>query len=283
MTAPLSLSIVIPWANRDELGRTLRANAALARAHGFELVVVDCGGDPGRCEAALAAAGVPVTLVEVPTDGFNKALALNLGAHAAAGEALMFLDADVILDEGWISDALAALAEGAFVTVARVRESQPAADPVGGQGLRAIAHVVELETEAGAIVRVETNRQEFGDQSRGGPGLIILRRADFLAVDGMNSDLLGWGWEDVDLVARLQLTETARRVCLGSALHLSHGDELRAIDAGDRHRSERNNFGVCLANYRLGHLRGTFNDDMQSCLEFIEVRQWTPATTSERG
>jgi glycosyltransferase involved in cell wall biosynthesis len=288
MTAPApasaSLSIVIPWANRDELGRTLRANGALARAHGFELVVVDCGGDAGRCEAALVAAEVPVTLVEVPCDGFNKALALNLGAHAAAGEALMFLDADVILDDGWLSDALAAVADGAFVTVARVRESQPEADPVGGQGLRALAHLVEFETESGAIVRVETNRREFGDHSRGGPGLIVLRRADFLAVDGMNSDLLGWGWEDVDLVARLQLSGVARRVSLGSALHLSHGDELRAVDAGDRHRSERSNFGVCLANYRLGHLRGTFTDDMQSCLEFIDVRRWTPdqARGSER-
>ena len=141
----------------------------------------------------------------------------------------------------------------------------------------ALAHVVELETAAGERVRIETNRREFRHGSRGGPGLIALRRQDFLAVDGMNSDLRGWGFEDVDLVARLQLCELGPRVAVGGALHLSHDDSLRSTAGAARARSEQHNFAVCLANYRLGHLRGTFTDDVQTCAETIEIRSWTPA------
>ncbi|PRQ02092.1 Glycosyl transferase family 2 [Enhygromyxa salina] len=278
------ISIVIPWANRDELATCLAANAELlAGLEGQlggrpELVVVDCGGDPGRCEAALVRAGVAVTLVEIPTDRFDKGLALNLGAHAAAGENLVFLDADVILDADFLPAAVEVLAGGGFATVARVRESKARPDPLAdARGLRALSHVVELESAAGAVVRIETNRREFADQSRGGPGLIALRRQDFVAVDGMNSDLQGWGWEDVDLVARLQLRELGPRVAVGGALHLSHDDALRSTAGASRAHSEQHNFSVCVANYRLGHLRGTFADDVQTCADAIEIRSWSPS------
>lgn len=285
-----TISIVIPWANRDELAITLAANAAMlsetqARIGGApELVVVDCGGEPGRCEAALALAGVELTLVEIPSEAFDKGLALNLGAHVARGETLVLLDADVILDADFLPAAVEVLAAGGFATVARVRESQPRRDPLGeARGLAAMTHLIELETAAGRRVRIETNRREFASGSRGGPGLIALRREQFIAVDGMNSDLRGWGWEDIDLVARLQLCELGPRVAVGGALHLSHDDTLRTTAGAARARSEQHNFGVCLANYRLGHLRGTFTDDVQSCGEIIEVHGWTPSGGERRA
>jgi GT2 family glycosyltransferase len=277
------LSVVIPWANRDELAHTLRSHARLIDRHAAELVVVDCGGDPGRCELALTSAAVPVTLVEVPTDVFNKSLALNLGVHAALGEALLLLDTDVILDEDCVGPALAAVqGRDAFVTIERVRESSPSTDPIDARGLHALGHIVELVTGDGRKVWVETNRRHFDDGSRSGPGLVFLRREHFVAVDGMNSDLRGWGWEDVDLVARLQLTGTAERIALGAATHLSHGDDLRSTSGTDRHVSERQNFAVCVANYRLGHLRGTFADDVETCAELITIRRWTPTSTQAR-
>ena len=276
------LSVLIAWANRDELARTLAANAAWVVAHGAELIVVDCGGDEGRCARVLAGlelhAGLGpalarcLTLVTVPTRTFNKALALNLGAAVARAPALMVLDADVSLDAACVPELLAALDAGHFVTIERVRESQPVNDPIGPGALASMAHVVEFVTASAQVIRVETNRRQFADGSRGGPGLISLRREHFEAVDGMNSDLVGWGWEDVDLVARLQLSETAGRCALGSALHASHGDELRAVGPGGRARSEQSNFAVCIANYRLGYFRGTFRDDMQTCAELIERR-----------
>lgn len=267
-----SLSVIIPWCDRVELEHTLTVNAPLFARHEVEVVVVRCAGDERWLAAALARVPHPITWVDVPADGFNKALALNLGVHAARGEHLFFLDADVVLHEDFVADALGQLAGGRFVTVDRVLESSPPPRPPHEpSALEALAHAVGLVTADGRTVWVETNRVRFEDGSRSGPGLIVLSRSTFLAVDGMNSDLLGWGWEDLDLVARIQLAGVAERRALGRVTHLTHGDHQRAGAA--RGESERDNFAVCLANYRLGYHRGTYEDDVTSCADAIEIHR----------
>jgi glycosyltransferase involved in cell wall biosynthesis len=269
---PACLSVIIPWCDRAELEQTLVANAPLLGRHEAEVVVVCCAGDRACLAKILARAPGPVTWVDVPADGFNKALALNLGVHAARGEHLFFLDADVVLHDGLLPPARAELARGCFVTVDRVIESA-APPPRDDQprALEALANAVGLVTADGRTVWVETNRVRFADGSRSGPGLVMLRRADFEAVDGMNSDLVGWGWEDLDLVARLQLAGVAERRALGSVTHLSHDDRTRA--GGGKGTTERDNFAVCLANYRLGYHRGTYQDDVSSCADAIEIHR----------
>jgi len=266
------LSVIIPWCDRAEIEETLASNAALLARHDVEVVVVQCAGDEAWLAEALTRVPGPVTWVDVPADGFNKALALNLGVHAATGDSVFFLDCDVLLREDFLSEALDALDQGCFVTIDRVYES--AAGPSESSepsALAGLANAVGLVIEDGRTVWVETNRVHFHDGSRSGPGLILLRREHFIAVDGMNSDLVGWGWEDLDLVARLQLSGVAPRRALGSVVHLTHGDAKRAGDSTGE--TERDNFSVCLANYRLGYHRGTYDDDVQTCADAIEIHR----------
>lgn len=272
MSAAPRLSVIIPWCDRAELLRTLTDNAAIFERHEVEVVVVNCAGDEQWLGDALGRLTVPVTRVDVPADGFNKALALNLGVYAARGEHLFFLDCDVILDADFLDEALGRLAGGEFVTIERVVESKPPeSSPSPAEGVQGIANAIGLVTPQGDTVWIETNRVRFDDGSRSGPGLIVLRRDHFEAVDGMNSDLLGWGWEDLDLVARLQLSGLARRRALGQVVHLSHGNAKRA--GGDTAETEHDNFSVCLANYRLGYHRGTYADDVETCADAIEIHR----------
>ena len=254
------LSVIVPWCDRAELEETLTANAPIFERHDVEVVVVNCAGDEAQLSAILKRVPRAVTRVDVPADGFNKSLALNLGVDAARGDALFFLDCDVVFRDDFLADALAELDAGNFVTVARVFESAArSANLPDADGLDALANAVGLQTAGGKTVWIETNRVRFTDGSRSGPGLILLRREHFVAVDGMNSDLVGWGWEDLDLVARLQLQGVATRRELGSVVHLSHGGR------GATSETEVDNFSVCLANYRLGYWNGTYADDVATC------------------
>lgn len=273
MSGAPELTVVIPWRNRPELAASLAHNLPRLAPFRAEVVVASCAGDPDRLREALAGHASPaLRVLEIPSPAFSKGLALNLGADAARGRHLFFLDTDVLLDEGFLALALPRLDGRSFVTVERVYESKPAAR-TEAPGLREIAWSVELVGRGGRKARVETNRMRFHDGSRGGPGLILLEREHFLGVDGMNSDLEGWGWEDLDLVARLQLALGLKRRPVGRAVHLSHGDEVRDFAGRSRAASEQENLAVCLANYRLGHFAGTCADDAATWRERVTERE----------
>jgi len=267
------LSVVIPWADRPEIAITLRRNAPLFTAVGAEVVVVNCGGDPDRLTEALAGVPLPgLRRVEVPATGFNKGLALNLGISAARSGRLFLLDADVLLQEGLLPRGIGLLDRPCFVTVDRVLESQPLRQ-IERPGLREVAQIIELVGPRNRKVRLETNRVRFRDASRSGPGLILLAREHFVAVDGMNSDLEGWGWEDLDLLARLQLALRLPRRRWGSVVHLSHGDEVRRFEGPEPAANEQRNQAMCLVNYGLGHYQGTWADDVATWSDRIAVSE----------
>jgi hypothetical protein len=257
------LSIIIPWCNRPELGQTLQHHRDLFIDHGAEVVIVNCGGTLCHPLARqLAALALPELMwVEAGSAGFNKSLALNLGVSVARGKSLFFLDCDVLLQEDFLGEALALRNSTCFVTVDRVFESDP---PAGAASscLAEMVYSIELVTTDNRRVKVETNRTRFADGSRSGPGLILLAREHFLHVDGMNSQLEGWGWEDNDLVARLQLMLGLAERRAGSATHLSHGDQLRSVNGRSPMETANANIARSLARYAQGNFQGTYRADV---------------------
>lgn len=113
MTTP-SVSIVIPTRDRpDRLAETVAAVAALEWEGAVELIVVDDGGiEP----LASTLGGVDAEVLRAGGDG--PAAARNLGAAAASGELLAFLDDDCAPEPGWLR-ALAAAAGGAVAAGGR--------------------------------------------------------------------------------------------------------------------------------------------------------------------
>lgn len=258
------LSIIIPWCDRPELGRTLRHNRSEFSASDGEVLVVNCGGDKTALGPLLANLAIPqLRIVSISDCRFNKSLALNLGAHFACGGNLFFLDADILLPPGALATIRAALCASSFVTIERVVESKPK-HQIQGSYIQEFAHRLEFTRKTGPSVILEVNRVRFADGSRGAPGLVLLARDDFRRVNGMNSRLEGWGWEDLDLVARLQLGLGLRRVIAGSVTHLTHGDasRARAVGGKGRGKSDHMNFSRCLRNYASGNLLGTYKEDV---------------------
>lgn len=261
------LSIVIPWCDRPEIGTTLRENRPVFASAGVEVLVVNCGGDTARLRQALDGLLFEgLRCVEVAPPRFNKSLALNLGVFAAAAPRLFFLDADVVLKEDFLAQARGILDNECFVTVDRVYESARAGMKREGR-LTELVHSITLAGPGDLRAQVETNRVRFDDGSRSAPGLVMLSREDFLRVGGMNSDLEGWGWEDLDLLVRLQFVLRLEHRRAGAAVHLTHGDEARSFSAESRVANEQLNFAMCLENYRLGHFYGTYGDDVATWKE----------------
>lgn len=258
----MGLSVLIPWADRPELAQTLSANAQVFAALGAEVLVANCGGDGSALARLAEEVDIPrLRVVECGPGPFNKCRAINIAAEAARDDLLFFLDADVVLDDALELPA-DLLSGNAFMTLEKVRES--AGGPVGqGPGdLAGVRFTITLEFGVTEPITVETGRRHFDNDARSSPGLLLVSAADFRAVGGMDARMAHWGWEDLDLIVRLQHLLGRKRIEHGSAWHLTHGDERRNLPAGlSRAESERKNLNFAIAKYRAGDWLGTLAAD----------------------
>lgn len=104
--APPRVSVVVPYfENQRGLDRLL---AALARqdmpAHDMEVVVAD---DGSATPPAIPATSFACSVVRQENLGFRAGAARNLGARAASGTVLVFLDGDMIPEPGFLTALLA--------------------------------------------------------------------------------------------------------------------------------------------------------------------------------
>jgi glycosyltransferase involved in cell wall biosynthesis len=106
------VSVVIPARNEAPgIRRTVRA---VLRHHvpgvAIEVIVVDDGSADGTSEVAFRAGA---RVVQVTRSPGNPGAARNLGARAAKGGTIVFLDADCVPSTGWLGALLDAHDEGA--------------------------------------------------------------------------------------------------------------------------------------------------------------------------
>jgi glycosyltransferase involved in cell wall biosynthesis len=105
---PATLTVVIPALNEAErLPLLLDKLAAQTRKPG-QIVVADAGSTDGTRELAKDRGAQVV-------DGGKPAAGRNAGARAATGDLILFLDADVDVDESFVADALDEFSERGLV------------------------------------------------------------------------------------------------------------------------------------------------------------------------
>jgi len=114
------LSIIIPTYNEEEYLPYLLRSIEAQTFKDYEVIVAD-NGSTDRTADIAALFGAKVTAGGNPSEG------RNLGAEAAAGENLLFLDADVILPDPWFLQMTVAEFEKRKLGVATCRV-QPLSD-----------------------------------------------------------------------------------------------------------------------------------------------------------
>lgn len=263
------LSVLIPWYQRDELPLTLAANAPFFHAQAADVLVLNCGGDRARLRDLIIASEVAgVRQLNISAPRFNKSLALNIGISHSKSDMVLTLDTDIVLLDDALAVAKTSIGDQSFVTIEWVHESQPAAS--AGNPLRIAGSVgaalvntaiLEFTFPDGSTIHYQASRRDGFGKMRAGPGILLANKHDLLEVQGYNSNLESWGWEDDDILVRLQYARGLRRVQRGAALHLTHGNERRAFRGRDDW-SDQLNFLKCCRNYNKGLFLGTYCSDV---------------------
>jgi glycosyltransferase involved in cell wall biosynthesis len=262
------LSIIVSWRDRHELVRALPHLIEAARKVHGDITIVNFSGSKRLLRGQIADSPFELQILDVPNQRFfNKSAAQNIGASFTSKPVLFFCDCDIILDP----ESVSLLAErvisedGSFATLAGVRESRVNA--------RKAKHVVcfgyelRVKTADNRLLVIKDNEEDGQTGTRQAPGLLFVRRTDFVAIQGYNSNLRGWGWEDQDMISRLTLGLGLKRIVDGHATHISHDDLARTAaypPVSSRWESRDAMFRTALANYDNGNFLGTYERDVAS-------------------
>lgn len=263
------LSIITSWRNRQELEQAWPRLAEAAALVGGDLTVVDYSGDRSQLAEQLQDydPGV-VRVARVDSElYFNKARAQNIGACYGENKVLFFCDCDILINPNEIAELATELADsnGTFATLAGVTESVVNAR-LAGNVVR-FGYELRIRIANGRELHIVDFEEDAADGTRQAPGLLLVKRTDFLAINGYNGRLHGWGWEDQDMISRLTLAAGLKRIQRSRAIHLSHDDTARMAHyppAQNRWESRDRMFRQALSLYDRGDFNGTFSQDRAS-------------------
>jgi hypothetical protein len=259
------VSIIITWHNRAELEQTLPAFIKCQEQLNCEIITVNYGGNRNDYNRILSSTTGVVSTVEVDQcTYFNKAKANNIGAFHASHPLLFFCDCDILLDSNVLLDLINNVQQSlrSFGTLAGIKETS--INTREGGFVVCFGYELFIKTKQGRKVRIIDNEEDIQKGTRQAPGLLLCKRDDFLYINGYNSELDGWGWEDQDIICRLTLGAGLNRIIQGQAIHISH-DELsrtQAYPITNRWESRDRMFRRALANYDKGNFSGTYQRDV---------------------
>jgi GT2 family glycosyltransferase len=202
------ISAVLPCFNDGDRARAAAAAlAALPRPPGaaLEVIVVDDASTDGSAARLAGALPAGARLLRAPRN-LGRGGAINLGAASAGGDALLILDADCLP----ASDALllahaALLAQGADASVGGIDNPAP-----GFWG----------RYQAGVAARRAREAAQDGDPAGMTTANTLLRMEAFRRAGGFDERYRHYGFEDRDLLLRLQ--RAGARLRLNDAARVRH-------------------------------------------------------------
>jgi len=194
MVRPPTVSVILASHNEGErLRQTVDSFLDTAPADGQLVVVDDSSTDDSS--AFLAVGYRRVKLIK-PASRLGAAEARNVGAQAADGDYLVFSDAHVELDAGWLDPLRSALDRPGVGAVA------PAISSLANRQLKGFGHTWRGQLEWAWLPRAT-------DQPYAVPfipaGFLAIRRDTFQRIGGFDPNLLIWGSVGDEFSLRLWL------------------------------------------------------------------------------
>lgn len=150
---------------------------------------------------------IPIKHVWHEDNGFRKTIILNEAIKQATGDYIVQIDGDIILHPKFIEDHIKYASIGYFIKGSRGRLMMQKTKEV----LQSKSIAIHPLTKGLASTINATRCPLFSAFFYGDPKLsrkvkgcnFAFWKNDFIAVNGYNNDLEGWGHEDIELAARL--------------------------------------------------------------------------------
>ncbi|QDI79615.1 glycosyltransferase [Methylorubrum populi] len=245
-TRPL-VSIVIPTAGRDSIigGRSVDLLAAClgsiretSRYEAIEIVAVDNGDLRPQTREAVERFGTRTITWDRPV--FNVAAKMNLGARAATGAVLVFLNDDIsVITPDWIEAMLAQLAiPGVGAVGPKLLFEDGSLQHAGvtfGEGLPDHVRRGYPGDDAGYHGSSLANRNYLAVTG----ACVMVRRADFEAVEGFDEGY-AINYNDIDLCLRLGERGLRTVYCAEACLHhYESRNRVPTVDPAEQARFRR--------------------------------------------
>lgn len=214
----MSLSVVVAtyeWP--DALFAVLRGLADQSDDD-FEVVVADDGSGPETAAVVEACSShLVVRHLRQEDEGYRLARVRNLGARAAVGDLLVFIDGDTVPRRHFVRALREALVPGWFLAGKRLLLDRDLTEralrdrvPIQRWSFPHWALHYEHVKPLRALTARDRRRPgreglpEFVPHADGYGFLLGVSRADFERVNGYDARFAGWGGEDVDMAVRLR-------------------------------------------------------------------------------
>lgn len=160
--------------------------------------------------------------------GFRKTIIMNKAISSTDAKYIIQIDGDIILDKNFIKDHLSAQEKGFFINGARALISPENTINILSSpdlNMTQVSRKIKNKINATRIPFLSPFLRKDHLKSNNVKGCnFSFYKEDFVAVNGYNNDISGWGHEDIELAARLNnLGIKQRRLKLSAVCyHLYH-------------------------------------------------------------
>jgi GT2 family glycosyltransferase len=199
----MRISVITPVHDGGDAFRACVAALGACAPGAHEWIVVVDGGSDGSAALASAAGAKVIELAAT----VGPARARNIGAAAATGDVLLFIDADVVVPPGLVGRVAAHLQAGAALAAVIGSYDDAPADPGFLSQYRNLLHHYVHQTS-------------HEEASTFWCGCGAIRRAVFLDAGGFNGGFSDPSIEDIEFGYRLR--RTGHRVRLAKDLQVTH-------------------------------------------------------------